>query len=56
MRNWLRNFLGFTKLQFQIAVLEERFNRLENHTRTGKRVILYGELERARKRRYKKRV
>jgi len=51
---WLANYFGLFVMADAIDRLQRRVSKLEKHARLGKRSMRYDEIERARKRRYKR--
>ncbi len=53
-KRWIAEIFGLFIVIDQIESLQVRVTKLEKHARIGKRSMRYDEVERARKRRYKK--
>ena len=53
MINWLKKRLGIPAIMADLNKAFNRIERLEKTTRLGKKSQRYGEIERARKNRYK---
>ena len=56
MINWLRKILGIDKLWLELRQTQLTVYRIEKKVRVGRRPQRYDEIERARKRRHKRKI